>query len=297
MLPYLAATLTVVLIGNHLFEEHIILATPVNGAYKIDRILHHEDPNEIPIFGNSRAEAHFVPAIIHPNSFNYGLSGTHADVWMFFLQQELKKSRQTPILLNIDLEGLDSAIGNPSNYILNADHPEVQALMGRHYSWAYRIPLLKYFNQFDLFMGLWMNNRSKPVAGGERGALLHHKPVDSATRAISFIRRAEGENSFDGSPTMESELFALLAAHPGRHVIFVVSPYHASIFKHFTNLDEAHDLLSRLDALPNADVIDLSHVDYPDSLYDNSTHLASVGAVRFSQELRDSLHARIGAPF
>lgn len=297
MLPYLAAILVVVLIGDRLFEEHIILNTPVNGAYKIDRILHADDPNEIPIFGNSRAEAHFVPSIIHPNSFNYGLSGTHADVWMFFLQQELKKSRQTPILLNIDLEGLDSAIGNPSNYILNANHPDVQALMGRHYSWAYSIPLLKYFNQFDLFVGLWMNNRSNPIGGAERGALLHHKPVDSATRAISFIRRAEGENRFDGSPTIETELFRLLAGRPDRRVIFVVSPYHESIFQHFTNLDEAYNFLGRLDALPNADVIDLSHVDYPDSLYDNSTHLASAGAIRFSHELKDSLHLRIGAPF
>lgn len=297
VLPFGLATAVLMVVGNALFERYIILSNPANGAFKVNRILTENDPQEIPILGNSRAEAHFASSVIHPKCFNYGLSGTHSDVMLFFLRQELKKSRRTPILVNFDLEGLDSAIGNPSNYLLNAGDPDVRALMGPHYSCAYRVPLLKYFNQFDLFFGLWLNNRAQHSSRNDRGAMLRYERIEPATLQANLARRAAGVNTFKGSRLIEAELRALLEAHPERRVVFVVSPYHAGIFQHFPNLDVAMAFLASLDALPHVDVLDFSHVDYPDSLYNNSTHLSYEGAMRFSAELRDSLRVRVGAPF
>lgn len=297
LLPYLAAMTVFVLAGGIVFERYIILATPVNGSYKVNRIMENQDPGEIPILGNSRAEAHYVSGAIHPQCFNYGLSGTGEDVLLFFLREELKKARRTPILVNLDLEGLDSSIGNPANYLLNASEPEVKDLLGVRYSWLYEVPLLKYFNQFDLFFGMWLNDRASFSGRSDRGAILRYEKMDPKALQDHLDKRANGVNFHTPSPTLEAALFDLLRAHPERRVVFVISPYHKGIFNHFPNLHEAQALLTRLDNLPNADVLDFSHVDYPDSLYNNSTHLAYAGALRLSQELHDSLHHRIGAPF
>jgi hypothetical protein len=297
LLPYLVAMAVFVFGGSALFERYIILATQVNGSYKVNRIIENQDPDEIPILGNSRAEAHYVPSAIHPQSFNYGLSGTGEDVLLFFLKEEMKKSRSTPILVNLDLEGLDSSIGNPANYLLNASKPAVKELLGVRYSWIYAVPMLKYFNQFDLFFGMWLNDRSNFSGHNDRGAVLRYEKMDPQALQDHLDKRAKGINTHRPSPTLEAALMDLLRAHPERRVIFVISPYHEGIFNRFPNLDEAQALLARLDSLPNAEVLDFSHAGYPDSLYNNSTHLAYAGALRLSEELRDSLHKRIGAPF
>jgi hypothetical protein len=297
LLPYTVALVAFVMVSNPLFERYVIMNTTVNGAYKVNRILNEEDPNEIPIFGNSRAEAHLVSSLIHPHCFNYGLSGTHDDVLLFFLRQEVKKKRRTPILINFDLEGLDYAIGNPFNYLLNADDPDVRALLGKNYHWTYSVPMIKYYSNFDLFLGLWLNSRTNFSGRNDRGAVLRYEYVDPVNLQRSFERRSKTINNFWNEPALESAFYSLVVSHPERRFIVVVSPYHKGIFNKFPNVDESMAFLARAERLPNVDVMDFSHADYPDSIYNNSNHLSAEGAIRLSKELHDSLHARIGAPF
>ena len=93
-----------------LFEKNIILANENCGAYKVNRIINLNNPNEIPILGSSRAEASFIPEILGVNYFNYGLEGTQENVMLFFIREECKKkSKKSPfIILNIDLDGINT---------------------------------------------------------------------------------------------------------------------------------------------------------------------------------------------
>jgi len=47
--------------------------------------------------------------------------------------------------------------------------------------------------------------------------------------------------------------------------------------------------LNDIAKLNNVSVFDFSHVDYPDSLFMNTTHLNYYGAKRFTNELKDSI--------
>ena len=112
----------VILIGfiiSYAVEEFIIYKTQTNGAYKVNRILNENHQNEIPIFGSSRAGANIIPSELGENYFNYAISGGNANIWLFFLEQELKKNKTTPILINYDLGGLRYGGGDIGNYIPN----------------------------------------------------------------------------------------------------------------------------------------------------------------------------------
>src|SRR4051812_1211544 len=76
------------LLFNYFFEKVIILNSELCGVYKINRIISETHPNEIPIFGSSRAEYGLFPDSLGHDFFNYGLSATQYDVTLFFLEQE-----------------------------------------------------------------------------------------------------------------------------------------------------------------------------------------------------------------
>ena len=74
---------------NHIFESNIIFKNKISGASKINRIINFSQIDEIPIFGSSRAEGSYIPSIIsEKESFNYGISGTQSNIWLFFLETE-----------------------------------------------------------------------------------------------------------------------------------------------------------------------------------------------------------------
>ena len=107
------------IILNKLFENQIILKTEISGAYKVHKISNKNLKDEIPIFGSSRAKTNFCSSVINKNIFNYGIDGTGSKVWMFFLEKELEKHKNKPILINFDLDGFRNYVGDKSNYLLN----------------------------------------------------------------------------------------------------------------------------------------------------------------------------------
>jgi len=158
---------------DYFFEKEVIFGSQMTGAYKVNRILTKTYPDEIPIFGSSRAEGGFIPDSLGPNFFNYGISATRYDVTLFFLEQECKKEKKDPyILLNLDLEGLSYGIGDPSNYVPNAADAAVRNLIGRSNRLYYQVPLLKYYGRFEIYTRNYMNNRMQLTKLSDKGAAL-----------------------------------------------------------------------------------------------------------------------------
>ena len=81
-----------------IFEKYIIFPVDVLGASKVNRILNHQYNNEVPIFGSSRAQSSYFPELIGDDVFNYGIDGFGSNIWLFFLEQELKKRIKLLIL-------------------------------------------------------------------------------------------------------------------------------------------------------------------------------------------------------
>ena len=282
------------LLFNYLFEKRVILKSDICGAYKVNRIITETYPNEIPIFGSSRAAYGFIPDSLGGNYFNYGLAGTNYDVTLFFLEHECKKSKTTPwIILNFDLDGLTYSLGDVSNYILNASDPGVRQLLGTEYKSYFRIPFVKYFGRYETYFRLLLSNRIELTKFTNKGASLEKNVLPQKEFNQLVVERKNSQATFKNDPVLQKRLIDVINAHPARTFVFVVSPYHSSYFERFANIGEARGFLASLSAMKNVKVFDFSHMNLPDSMFLNTTHINYKGAMVFNHQLRDSL-ASIG---
>jgi hypothetical protein len=286
---------------THWFERKIILGSEICGAYKVNRMLTESRPNEIPIFGSSRAECAFDPELLGPDFFNYGMSGTQEDVTLLMIAAECKKvgKRSPMILLNFDLDGINSFTGDIANYLYNSDDPDVRRLMHHHFRHVHHVPVVKYYGYFELYTKYYLNARLQFTKHVSRGASMEKNAIPAAKFQELVQERSKTRSAFHNAPVLTEAWMQVLRDHPERFFVFVISPNHASYYAQYENLQDANAFLAELDALPNAEVLDFGRVDYPDSLYLNTTHLNYAGAKVFNRALRDSLDAlelRAGLP-
>lgn len=271
------------------FERKIILGSDINGAYKVNRIIHTTPKNEIAILGSSRAEGAFVPSTLGKTFFNYGLSGAQDNVILFFLNEELRKNKTTPVLINFDPEGLDSSIGDVSYYLYNASYEPVKQLMGKEYKLLYALPVVKYYGSFEIYAKYYLNYKLQLTKATDCGGNFE-KNVLTEEKYKSLIKeRIATKTIFKNDSALSEELLSLIKSYPNRKFIFVLSPCHPSYFVNFSNQYELLNYLNVLQQNNNVSVIDMSKMSYPDSFYINTTHLNYTGAKVFSKQLRDSL--------
>jgi hypothetical protein len=278
------------LIFNYFFEKEIILKSDICGAYKVNRIINENHSGEIPVFGSSRAAFGFIPDSLGSDYFNYGMAGTKTDVMLFFLEQECKKMKNTPwIILNFDLDGLAYGLGDISNYILNANDPDVKKLLGSEYRPEFTISFIKYYGRYENYLRSYLNDRIDLTKVTDKGAALEKNAFPQKEFDQLVTERKNSPTTFINDSTLQKQLLNVINTHPNRYFVFVVSPYHSSYFEKFTNLDEAHAFLNRLSSLKNVKVFDFSKMPLPDSMFLNTTHINYKGALIFNHRLKDSL--------
>lgn len=275
------------------FEDKIILANQSCGAYKINRIIHSGDPYEIPIFGSSRAEASFIPEILGSYYFNYGLEGTQENVMLFFIKEEYKKRRKkmSPyVIVNIDLDGINTKSGDLASYLYNSDNEGVKQLMGERYESHFSIPFIKYIGQFESYFRYYLNNRMQLTKYSKNGAFIDKVVLPKKMMDDLIEYRRKNQDVFLSEPELKKEFFKTINDCKERQYVFVIPPYHSCYFTNYKNPEDAKAFVNELRALPNVKVFDFSGVIYPDSLFINTTHLNYNGAVRFTKEFKDSLN-------
>lgn len=288
LIPTAVCLLVIGQLTNYAFENYVVMNSQISGVSKINRILTQTHVKEIPILGSSRAEGSYIPELLGGNYYNYGIPGTQDDVMNFFLTEELKKDKETPVLINLDLDGINSAIGDIGNYLYNSDNEEVKKMLAENYSPLYAIPFLKYHGKFESYIKYYLNERLNLTKYTNRGGsfelnMLTRKKFDELVK-----EREETTTVFSNNKNLKETLLSLIL-RTKRPIVFVVAPYHKSYFKKFLNLADANNFLNELSELPNVRVINFSQLNYPDSLYINTTHLNYLGAKIFSQQLKDSL--------
>ena len=275
---------------NLYFEKNIILKSQTNGAYKINRILHETDEDEIPIFGSSRAEMGYIPDSIGPNYFNYGLYGAMYDVTIFFLKEECKKRKSKPwILINLDLVGLQYGIDDIANYIYNADNADVKELLGENYKPYFKIPFLKYFGRYENYFRSYLTKKIEITKVTNKGATLEKQKILASEFEKLIKQRQAAIPMFHVEPKLKAQLLELIAAHPERTFVFVIAPYHSCCFPSNFDFGPIEALNRDLVQYPNSKLLDFSKMSLGNDMFFNTTHLNYSGAVVFSRCLRDTL--------
>jgi hypothetical protein len=102
VLPYLAIMGVICFALDGWFARTIIFSAEDEGPAKIHHYFATNDPDEVPIFGNSRTNHALDPTVIAPSSWNYGINGSDSELLRFLLEQELGRNRTTPILIGMD---------------------------------------------------------------------------------------------------------------------------------------------------------------------------------------------------
>ncbi len=292
LLPLILIVSVVGVLFSIFFEQKIIFNSDLCGAYKVHRITNETHEDEVPVFGSSRAEGSYIPDSLGKTFFNYGLPGTKYDVTLFFLQQECTKKKNDPlIVLNFDLDGLITGLGDISNYIPSVGNAEVKALIGNQYKPYYSIPFLKYYGLFDTYTRFYINNKVQLTKISNKGAALDKNILTKKSFDALVEQRKNTKVVFTNKPELETKLLRIIKEHPERIFAIVIAPYHSSYFVNYSNPMDAELFIAKLRAMQNVRVFDFSKMPLADELFLNTTHVNYKGAQVFSHILKDSLAA------
>ena len=263
-------------------------------AAKVGRVIKGVDERDIPVFGASKAVADYIPAVLGPAVYNYGLAGTSHDVTNLLLTFETRERSRAPIIVDVH-QGAVPEIGDVRDYIPFAHHPEVEAFLRAkgQWRWYYKVPGLRYFGSYDWYLrGLVADLTARP-GSVVRGYL---PPVGiAAWDGAGFDTKVERRLARPfamGVPDAEWQaLTRIVARTPHRRFVLVLSPLHRSYFANATGQDRFERQLAAMRRFPHVTVLDFTHADYPDAYFRDTSHLNERGAAVFSRELRAALPA------
>lgn len=297
IIPFLAMVIPIGYLFNYWFEKSIIMSPYIADAYKVNRIIHEENKDEIPLLGSSRMSQGLIPDSLGKNYFNYGMTGIQDDIVLFFLKEELKKNKKSPIIINYDLDGLNYFMGEYSKFLYNINEPEVIQVLD-HYNlnkFYYHIPFIKYFGSYQTFIDdhvrryLIDRKYSKQTYYKNKG-YFGVKPQDAEQELKKDIpMRLNTHQRVFSDPVLLKKFDDLMKTYGNRKIILVVTPCHYSYIKSFTHLDSAYAFLNEFRKYKNVRVFDFSKSPYSDDYFKDTMHLNYKGAQRLSHELKDSL--------
>ena len=284
----LVATCAIAAVGDVLVTSGI-LSGEISGAAKIGRIIRSDEPTEIPIFGSSRAQCSFLPDLLAPTAFNYGIDGIGYRVVEFFLDKELRKTRRTPIIVNFDYEWWHDRTGDLSYWIASSGDPDVKRILGDDFRLLHRVPLVRYYGRFDEYVGYALNERMTITKTTNRGGVFLVAPLTRAKFEEMIHVRLKTPLTYTVDRDMDERFRRRLMSRPDRQFVVVVAPYHWSYAKSIRNPEAVSQYLESLRSIPNVTVVNRGLVDYGDDHFMNTGHLNWLGAKRFSAELRSEL--------
>jgi hypothetical protein len=272
---------------DKVFESQVIFNNQISGAAKINRINNETHPEEIPIFGSSRAQGCYVPSILGNNFFNYGIDGVSANITNFFLENELNKPKNTPIIINLDFTGITAGHGDIGNYIANYDKTK-HLLPAAERSIFYNVPFVRYFGKYESYFKFYLNEKLNITKVTNHGGSFEKNALTPKKFRELTTKRSNTPSRFYLNAGHTENLLKLLKSSE-RKIIVVVAPYHSSYFNRFENPEEASSFLNKIQQIRNVEVVNFSRMHFNDSLYFDTSHLNYEGAKLFSDSLRQHL--------
>lgn len=275
------------LVLTRLFEKGIMLSAQNSGPYKVNRIIN-DNSNTLPFFGSSRAESSVVPSLLCENCFNYGRTGLQDNSVLFMLKEELKKNKTEPVLINFDLDGMNYAIGDISDYLYNSNNRNVQELLNSSFSSFYLIPVIKYYGKYELYLKSYLRNNMEYNKKVDRGGEYQTETLPSEFFMTAVDKRRNTITNFSNDTVLENQFYTAISS-TNRNIVFIVTPYHPSFYESFRGEDKYNRFVSRFRELPNFRMFDFGRMQVHDSLFFDTSHLNYEGACFFTAILKDTL--------
>lgn len=262
-------------------------------AGRIARLRDVRPPDEIPIFGSSKAEADYVPSVLGRGYFNYGIASTGLNVTNWLLATELRRPSRQPIVIDL-VQWSVGVYGDVRNYLPISQQADVRELLKRAglWRWYYAVPGLRYFNSWDWYAKGLLTDRVALTKRFDHGFLvnLDEAPWSRTEFQKKVATRLALNYRLGIDPGEKTKLLNLVRSAPNRQFAVVLAPLHKSFFVHENGEMALREELRQLDrGLPNLHVIDMTHSDFPDQYFLDTAHLNQRGAKLFSVRLREEL--------
>jgi hypothetical protein len=260
-------------------------------AARLGRLIRGDDPDEIPIFGASKARYAYNPEILGPSYFNYGFDATSLDVLNVMLTFELRKRSTQPILIDLHQQKLHG-LGDVRAYIPYVDEDEIRKLLARENKmiWRYKVFGLRYFGLFDGYVKGALSSRfrsSKPSRGF--ASEQREKPSNASLFAANIEKRSKTVFQMGFDENEKRRLIDLISSAPDRKFILIFCPLHKSWFARVAGEDGFRHEMDEFSRLPNVYILDFSRDVYPDDQFVDTGHLNAAGAAVFSGRLKAAL--------
>lgn len=287
--PCLIILATAAYVFKIVFEKTIILKTNNGGAYKINKLINEYNPDEIAMFGASEMVQDYIPDILGPNYFNYGLNGVRANAVLFLLKEEVNKKKKTPIIIDFTPDGLNYSYGFVKYYLYNINRHGVADILGDADRFYYHVGIIKYYGYYEPLMKDYLSSKIEFSRYNNKGASIYIKPLLPEKFAALVKERENTVTRFVAYKKLLDQFTTIITHHTDRKFIFVVAPHHVSFFNKYQNEADEKWLIGYLQTYKNVKFFDFSRAKYPDSCFFDTQHLNYTGAARFSKTLKDSI--------
>ena len=319
-----------------LLQRWAIFEDPASNPSKIERLILSEDPEEIPVFGSSKARSSFIPDSLGPTVWNYAMEKCNFDVTEFLMEVELAKPRKGAVLVEFNhrffVHAPDHTI-DAATFVPNIGLPGVREYLERNgrFEERFLVPGLRYFGSVQEYIrkgssdedandelsrvsekGGLFTERAAPtrllasqVAARQRSIEMRFKlqhDVDDVKEAVSAedrykLRYLDAFLLFSAPKERVDRFEELVASRPDREILVVYTPQHWSEMEGVANKQEITELFKLLQKRhPNLHFYDYSMMELPDSAFKNSSHLNNQGARAFCAALKRDAGQYLHAP-
>ena len=250
-----------------------------NSAGKMARLWGNPCPEEVTVFGSSRALGHFVPSILGTNCFNYGENGMGVPEVLFLLETASRRRTDIPVIVNLDPWGF----GGFAHPRFVGDY-RLAPQSGR-LAWKEKLWGVRFYGCLRQSFTMWLNERTATTKVIESGAVIPRqsrtpeewKVMNAKQKPWRFARDDAGERRF------EEQLKALAP----RQVYVVVGPCCSRFTELYPDADSLRNYLARLAQLTNVRILNLFETEaFTDLDFFDPLHLNYQGACKFSKMVR-----------
>ncbi len=290
--PFLVLGLVVLfgLAASEGVNRWLVLHSPSLSIYKTYRLFIEKPANEIPLLGSSRALGNYVPSLISPRVFDYGINGSGMYETLFHLREALKNPSPGPILVNLDPWGFHEEYtpNLQGDYRLALSNPDVRKRVA--HDWTDRVLGIRFHGLTRGNLTAWLNGKTALTKKIDHGAALVIQ--SRSEKEWAFINQRIADSTFSCHPSWQAEVDEIMA--PTNHpIVWIVSPVSPHWREHYHGKEKMLDFLSRLARRPNMHVVNMfdETADYTEAEFVDPTHLNIHGATRFTKQLLPRLRS------
>lgn len=267
--------------------------SPSCTATKIERAVTGGAGESIAIFGSSRALGNYMPSILAPDAFNYGVNGMSLNETLLLVNHYLRQNTSDSLLLiNLDPWGF----ANPDTHQLIGDYRLAgrkkhfrDAFPGLNLSWPDWTPGLRFQGELRTATTAYINSLRAVTKKIDNGAEIL---LNSRTEAEwKIIKKGLKPYSFFFDARCEELLKTIYTLQGAHRIVWVVAPTCPAHHANHQNPAAIISFLQKQSANPRVNIINLFNNSdgYPDALFTDPTHLNVHGAEKFTQELKTLL--------